>query len=250
MNTITLQNVSVEFPIYHMNARSLKKQFLRSLMTGGKFSKTQENTFNVRALDNISLHLEHGDRVGLIGPNGAGKSTFLRVLAGIYEPTHGTLQINGNVFPLLDIAVGINAEATGYENIMVQGAVLGLSRREMRANLKEIVEYTGLGDYLFLPVHTYSAGMRLRLAFSVATSIVPEILIMDEVINVGDAAFLKKAKARMDKLIAESGIVVLASHSTEILEDMCNKVLFLKSGKIEYFGPVKEGIALYEQSVV
>ncbi len=249
MNSITLQNLSVEFPIYHMNARSLKKQFLRSLMTGGKVLKTEENIFNVRALDNISLHLEHGDRVGLIGPNGAGKSTFLRVLAGIYEPTQGLLQIEGKVSPLLDISVGINSEATGYENIMIQGAVLGLSRKQMQANLQDIVEFTGLGDYLFLPVHTYSSGMRLRLAFSVATSIVPEVLVMDEVINVGDTAFFKKAKTRMDQLIAQSGIVVLASHSTELLKSMCNKVLFLKAGKIEYFGPMEEGIKLYDLSV-
>lgn len=245
MNSITLQNVSVEFPIYHMNARSLKKQFLRSLVIGGKVLKTEENTFNVRALDNLSLHIEHGDRVGLIGPNGAGKSTLLRVLSGIYEPTYGALHTEGKVSPLLDISIGINSEATGYENIMVQGALLGLTRKQIQANLNEIIEFTGLGDYLLLPIHTYSAGMRLRLAFSVATSIIPEILVMDEVISVGDSAFFKKAQARMDKLITESGIVILASHSIEILEKMCNKVLFLKAGKIEYFGPVAEGIRRY-----
>jgi ABC-2 type transport system ATP-binding protein len=249
MNSITLKDVCVEFPIYHMNARSLKKQFLRSLMTGGKVSKTQENVLNVRALDNFSLHLEHGDRVGLIGPNGAGKSTLLRVLAGIYEPTHGLLQVEGKVSPLLDVSVGMNTEATGYENIMIQGALLGLTRKQMQENLKDIVEFTGLGDYLCLPVHTYSSGMRLRLAFAVATSIVPEILVMDEVIGVGDSAFFKKAKERMDRLIEQSAIVVLASHSTDILKKMCNKVLFLKSGKIEYFGPVEEGIKLYDLSV-
>ncbi len=245
MNSITLKNVSVEFPIYHLSSRSLKNRFLRTLLTGGKLKKTQQNTFTVRALDDISLDLEHGDRVGLIGPNGAGKSTFLRVLSGIYEPTQGFLQNEGKVFPLLDIAIGINSEATGYENIMIQGALLGLSRKEIYANLDDIVEFTGLGDYLLLPIHTYSAGMRLRLAFAVATSIVPEILVMDEVISVGDSAFFEKAKARMDNLIQQSGIVVLASHSLEILEKMCNKILFLKAGKIQYFGSVAEGIKRY-----
>jgi ABC-2 type transport system ATP-binding protein len=248
MNSIHLENLSVEFPIYHLNARSLKKRFLQSLMTGGKVSAAQDNILNVRAIDNISLRIEHGDRVGLIGPNGAGKSTLLRVLSGIYEPTHGLLNIEGRVSPLLDIAVGINAEATGYENIMIQGAVLGLTRKEIQTNLPRIVEFTGLGDYLLLPIHTYSNGMRLRLAFSVATSIAPEILVMDEIINVGDTAFLKKARLRMDKLIEQSGIVVLASHATEILTSICNKVLFMKAGKVEYFGPVQEGIELYEST--
>lgn len=248
-NSIQLNDVSIDFPLYQLNTRSLKNRFLRRFLTGGNILKNQENVFTVRALDHISLHIEHGDRIGLIGPNGSGKSTLLRVLAGIYEPTQGSIQVNGKVSPLLDISVGINAEASGYENIRIQSALLGINKAQMNNQLADIIAFTELGDYLLLPIHTYSSGMKLRLAFAVATSIAPEILVMDEVIGVGDSAFIKKAQARMNTLIAQSGIVVLASHSTDILSQLCNKVIFLQGGKITYFGPIKEGIECYKQSL-
>ena len=249
INSIQLNDFSIDFPLYHLNTRSLKNRFLRRLLTGGNILKSQQNVFTVRALDHISLRIEHGDRIGLIGPNGAGKSTLLRALAGIYEPTQGSIQVIGKVSPLLDISIGINSEATGYENIKIQSALLGISQTQMNAHLADIVEFTELGDYLLLPIHTYSSGMRLRLAFAVATSISPEILVMDEVIGVGDTAFLKKAQTRMNTLIAQSGIVILASHSIDILSQLCNKVIFLQGGKITYFGPIKEGIACYKESL-
>lgn len=243
MASITLNQLSVEFPIYHLNARSIKNQMLR-LTTGGKLLKTAGNTVAVKALDNLNLKIEHGDRVGLLGHNGAGKSTLLRVLSGIYEPTGGRLDIEGKVSPLLDVMFGIDTESTGYENILLRGILLGLTRKQMLAKTQEIAEFTGLGEYLSVPIRTYSAGMRLRLAFGVATAIAPEILVLDEIVGVGDKSFMEKAKQRIKELINQSSIVVLATHSTDIIENLCNKVLLLESGKVKYFGAVAEGLKL------
>lgn len=245
MASITLNKVSIEFPILHLDARSIKKQFIR-LGTGGKLMQNAGNSVCIKALDNISFHLEHGDRVGLIGHNGAGKSTLLRVLAKIYEPTGGRINIQGKVSPLLDLMLGIDSESTGHENIVMRGILLGLTRKQIQAKIREISEFTGLGEYLSVPIRTYSSGMRLRLAFGVATSIAPEILVLDEVVGAGDAAFIDKAKHRMQELITQSSIVVLASHSNDIIASICNKVLLLEGGAVRYFGPTEKGLALYQ----
>jgi ABC-2 type transport system ATP-binding protein/lipopolysaccharide transport system ATP-binding protein len=242
---ISLNNISLEFPVYHANARSLKKQFL-NLTAGGKLLKTSANSISVKALDDISLTIEHGDRIGVIGPNGAGKSTLLRVLSRIYEPSSGTIHIKGKVSPLLDLMFGIEPELTGYENIFTRGILLGLTHGEIRQKISSIADFTGLGDYLAMPVRTYSAGMQLRLAFGVATSIYPEILILDEVVGVGDLDFMDKAKARLSELIAQSGIVVLATHSSDMIREICNKVILLKNSKLLFFGGVDEGLKLAE----
>lgn len=246
MTHIILKNVSIEFPIYHANARSLKKQLLR-LSTGGRLLKTANKSIAVKALDNISLEIQHGDRVGLIGHNGAGKSTLLRVLSRIYEPTEGYIKIEGKVSPLLDIMFGIEPESTGYENILTRGLLLGLTRQEIREKTDKIAEFTGLGDYLSVPIRTYSAGMQLRLAFGVATSISPEILVLDEVVGAGDLDFMENAKHRMNELISMSSIVVLATHSFDMIRDICNKVILMKEGKIHFYGDVAEGIAKYHE---
>lgn len=247
MATIRLDSVSVDFPIYNFNARSLKKQFLR-LTTGGALNNN-DNMVVVKALDKISLTLEHGDRVGLIGHNGAGKSTLLRVLAKIYEPIQGRIHHEGHVSPLLNVMLGINHESTGYENIMLRGLLLGLTRKEIRVKLDQIADFTELGDYLFAPVRTYSSGMQLRLAFAVATCIKPDILLMDELIEVGDAAFLKRAQARLGDFISQSSILVLASHSNETIKRLCNKVVLLEKGSVQYFGAVEEGFEKYAKLI-
>jgi ABC-2 type transport system ATP-binding protein len=243
MASILLENLTVEFPIYHLNARSIKKEFLR-LTTGGKLSSDNKIVV-VKALDNISLHIQHGDRVGLLGHNGAGKSTLLRVFARIYEPSYGYLHIDGKVSPLLDLMLGVNAESTGYENIITRGLLLGLTRPQIMQKMDEIAEFTGLGDYLSMPIRTYSSGMSLRLAFAVATSITPEILILDEVVGAGDANFIEKAAQKMEALITRASIVILASHSQEILRKTCNKLLVMEAGKVKFFGPTEQGIAIY-----
>lgn len=243
MAQIQLKAVSIDFPIYHLNARSIRKRFLR--LTGGALRKEAAHTVIVKALDKMSLLIEHGDRVGLIGHNGAGKSTLLRVLANIYEPTQGSIQIQGKISPLLNVMLGINPESTGYENILVRGLLLGLSREEIQAKMEEISIFTELGDYLAVPIRTYSAGMQLRLAFAVATCIKPDILLMDEMIEAGDALFKKKAEGRLAEFIEQSSIMVLASHSNETIKSLCNKVVLLEKGQLKYFGPVEEGFERY-----
>jgi len=247
MTRIILKNVSIEFPIYHANARSLKKQLIR-LSTGGKFLKTANNTIAVKALDNISLEIHHGDRVGLIGHNGAGKSTLLRVLSRIYEPSTGLIHMDGKVSPLLDLMFGIEPESTGYENIITRGVLLGLTKKQILEKIDAIAEFTGLGDYLSVPIRTYSAGMQLRLSFGVATCIAPEILILDEVVGTGDLDFMEKAKIKLNELIQKSSIVVVATHSLDMIRNVCNKVVLLKEGKIEFYGNVEEGIERYQHA--
>lgn len=245
MASIELHNVCLDFPLYGMMPRSLKKELIR-MSTGGRWVKSPASKLvHVRALDNLNLKVEHGDRVGLIGHNGSGKSSLLRVLAQIYEPTQGRLQIDGKVYSLLDVMLGMDPESTGYENIILCGLVHGLTKKEIRKKQDEIAAFTELGDYLAMPIRTYSTGMQVRLAFSIATSILPEILILDEVIGAGDASFIEKARGRLFEIMNASAIVMLASHDLKILETSCNKILWLNAGKAQFFGDVKAGLEAY-----
>jgi ABC-2 type transport system ATP-binding protein len=236
MASIHLRDTRVEIPIYDTSARSLKKRIL-SAGTGGRIVRDHGVTV-VRVINGISFELKDGDRLGLVGPNGAGKTSLLRVLAGVYEPTGGWISVEGSVIPLLDINLGIDYESTGYENILLRGAVLGLKRHDMKALTDEVSEFTGLGNYLDVPVRTYSSGMVLRLSFSISTSVTPEILLLDEFFSVGDAAFLEKAERRLDGLISKAGVLVFASHSPDLIRRLCNKVLWLDKGEIRALGDV------------
>lgn len=244
MAKITLDSVSVEFPIYNVNARSFKKQFLR-LATGGTVSKDANQHIVVKGLDQVSLSLEHGDLVGLVGHNGSGKSTMLRLLAGIYEPTQGHLAVSGHVSTMLDITNGIEAEFTGYENIIMRGTLLGLSKKEIAAKMEDIAAFTELGDYLKMPIRTYSSGMQVRLAFAISASIQPDILLIDEIFAAGDSGFMEKARQRMISLLKQSSIVVMATHSDALIKEFCNKVLLMEGGKVKFFGDVLEGLNRY-----
>lgn len=243
MSNIKLEDISVEFPIYEVSSRSIKKQLMR-LTTGGALSK-ESKVVCVKALHHLSLEIKSGDRVGLVGHNGAGKSTLLRILAKIYEPTTGKITINGKVSALLDVMLGMDAESTGYENIIMRGIIHGLKKKDILQKQKDIADFTELGDYLAMPVRTYSSGMRLRLAFSIATSVLSEIIILDEVVGAGDASFLAKAEKRLNSMLNNAEIVVLASHSNEVIKDVCNKVLWLNAGEVGFFGDVTEGIEKY-----
>jgi lipopolysaccharide transport system ATP-binding protein len=240
MSSIILDSVSVDFPIYNLSTRSLKKNLIR-MTTGGRLSSNSQ-CIMVRALDQISLKMEEGDRVGLLGHNGAGKSTLLRVLSNIYEPTSGTIYYEGKVSSLLNVMLGINPESTGYENIYLRGLLLGLKRKEIEKKIHEIAAFTELGDFLYVPIRTYSQGMQMRLAFAVATSIQPEILLMDEVISVGDKDFIERAQQRLSELIQKSSIVILATHAPEIIKKICNKILIMNSGKVQWFGSIDDAI--------
>lgn len=244
MARIELRNVSVEFPVYNVNARSLKKEFLR-LATGGTVSEDANHHIVVRSLQDVSLSLKHGDRIGLIGHNGAGKSTLLRLLANIYETTAGDILVDGHVSAMLNLMQGIEVEFTGYENIMQRGILLGRTKDEIEAQIHQIAESTGLGDYLAMPVRTYSSGMRVRLAFAIITSINPEILLIDEVFAAGDAEFMRAAKERMAHLTKQASIVIIATHADDLIKGFCNKALLLDNGKIKFFGDIDTGLELY-----
>jgi ABC-2 type transport system ATP-binding protein len=199
----------------------------------------------VNALNDLSFTIENGDRIGLIGHNGSGKSTLLRLLAQIYEPTTGSIHIEGAVSPMLDIMHGVEAELTGNENIILRGTVLGLSRKAIQEKMAEISEFSGLGDYLSMPIRTYSSGMMVRLAFAISTSIQPDILLIDEVFGAGDADFMEKARQKMLSLLQQSSIVVLATHANDLIQELCNKALLLESGQVKYFGSVDEALRIY-----
>jgi ABC-type polysaccharide/polyol phosphate transport system ATPase subunit len=201
----------------------------------------------VRALDNLSLTLHHGDRVGIIGHNGAGKSTMLRVLAGIYQPSQGLISIDGHVSPLFNTSPGLDADDTGYENIVTCGLLLGMTHAEIERKLPEIEAFTELSDYLALPTRTYSSGMLVRLGFAIATAIDPEILLLDEGLGAGDARFAMRAAKRVEELIGRSSIMVLASHSDELIRQMCNRAILLRHGRVAADGPTEDVLEKYAQ---
>ncbi|WP_084436164.1 ABC transporter ATP-binding protein [Aldersonia kunmingensis] len=242
--SIETHDAWVEFPIFDAKSRSLKKAFLGK--AGGAIGRNSSDVVVVEALREITLSLKEGDRVGLVGHNGAGKSTLLRLLAGIYEPSRGSAQIRGRVAPVFDLGVGMDPEISGYENIIIRGLFLGQTRKQMLAKVDEIAEFTELGEYLAMPLRTYSTGMRVRLAMGVVTSIDPEILLLDEGIGAVDAEFMKKARTRLQELVARSGILVFASHSNEFLAQLCDSAMWIDHGQIRMHGGIEEVVRAYE----
>ncbi|AKS23119.1 MAG: Teichoic-acid-transporting ATPase [Leptospirillum sp. Group II 'C75'] len=228
---IKAENVCVDFPIFNAPHRSFKKNFLR-VATGGRISSEARKGVSIRALDAIDFEVREGERLGLTGHNGSGKSTLLRVLAGVYEPTVGTIVVRGRIASLLDISIGMDFEASGLENIYIRGLLMGLPKQVIRSKIDEITAFSELGDYIEMPVRTYSSGMVMRLAFSIATSIEADILLMDEWLSVGDADFVKKAEDKLKSLISRTPILVMASHSPEILKEVCTKVMRLEGGRV------------------
>ncbi|MCH7539344.1 MAG: ABC transporter ATP-binding protein [Proteobacteria bacterium] len=247
MAYLKLRNVDVDFPVYGVRGRRLLTSNLLRLPTGGVMAVGSKDRVTVSALRDITIDIEHGERLGLIGHNGAGKTTLLRVLAGIYHPTRGSIRHEGRVSPMFTITLGMEPDATGYENIRVSGLLRGMTRSEIEAAIPEIEEFTELGDYLALPVRTYSTGMFMRLAFGIATAKVPEILLLDEGLAAGDAAFAAKAKDRLHKFFSESSILVIASHSAEIIRDLCNRAALLEKGQIVFYGDVDEALECYSE---
>jgi ABC-2 type transport system ATP-binding protein/lipopolysaccharide transport system ATP-binding protein len=246
MPHIELQNVTVELPIYHASSRSLKNKLLGHMNLGGRISEDRSRRVCVKALDGISLTIENGDRVALLGANGAGKSTLLRVLAGVYEPVAGRLQSRGRVASLFDIGLGLDTESTGYENIFLRGLMLGMTLAEIRTRRDAIAAFSGLGDYLAMPLRTYSSGMMLRLAFAVSTHVDAEILLMDEWLGAGDASFTERAEQRLIELVGSASILVLASHSEEIVRRTCKRAVLLRHGVITHVGDVDEVLHAYK----
>ncbi len=231
------------YPIYGTNARSFKSALIH-LATGGRISSNKGN-IHVEALKDVSFTLEKGDRLALLGHNGAGKSTLLKVLAKIYEPTQGEVRVKGRVHCLFDIMMGMDHELNGYENITLRGLILGLSKQKIREIIPLVEDFTELGGFLKMPIKSYSAGMKVRLAFGIIMSVACEIFLIDEIVNVGDAKFLQKANAWMKRRVDECDAVVLSTHDTHIVKEFCNKALWLKEGQIQGFGTVDEVLKVF-----
>lgn len=230
-SSIIANNLTVEFPIFENSHRSLKKKMLR-LSTGGIIGSDAGSHPVVTALSDLSFTFQDGDRVGLIGHNGSGKTTLLRTLSGIYAPTHGQLKLQGRTASLLDISLGVDPDATGFENIYLRGIMNGFKPARIRDKIDEIADFTQLGEYLNLPVRTYSSGMMLRLTFAISTSIEADILIMDEWLSVGDAEFQDRAAARLKSLVDKASILVIASHSPDLIQSVCTRKIQLEHGHI------------------
>jgi ABC-type polysaccharide/polyol phosphate transport system ATPase subunit len=247
MSSIELRNVTLDY-ILKTGSNSIKKTALQLFNNCFRTrANTQITTRNstYRALTNISLQISKGDRIGLLGRNGAGKSTLLRVLAKIYKPNLGEIEITGKISSLFDISSGMNIESTGYENIINLAVMRRISKKNALNIIQDIESFTELGSFLNNPVKTYSTGMLLKLAFAVATAIPSEIILIDEIIGAGDIHFMEKAKTRLENIIAQSHILVLTSHSNDIIRRFCNKVIVLEKGQIQFFGDVESGINFY-----
>ena len=249
MARVVLENVRVDFPIYATQRNLRTVIFNRA--TGGliQHQGKKHDRVVVKALSGVSMRLEDGDRLGLIGHNGSGKSTLLKVIAGIYEPIEGRLMVEGAVTPLFDMMPGVDMEDSGYENIVTAGLLLGLPREDIERRIPEIEEFSELGEYLALPVRTYSAGMMTRLGFALATNLDPGILLMDEGIGAGDARFAERAEQRLNDFMGRSQIIVVASHSPALIRGICNKGALMVAGQLMALGPVDEIFELYEASM-
>jgi lipopolysaccharide transport system ATP-binding protein len=229
MAKIIASNVCVDFPIYGIRSRSLKTSVLKSTV-GGNLGNSLDDKVVVKALKNLSFELNDGDRVGLIGHNGSGKSTLLRVMAGLYEPTSGSILIKGKVTSMLNIFLGMDPEASGLENIRLRSMIMGIGPQKIKSKIDEIVDFSGLGNFVDLPMRTYSSGMAMRLAFAVATGFDAEIILMDEWLSAGDAEFVDTAKKRLDSLVSKANIVVIASHDMNLINLQCHKIFRMEHG--------------------
>lgn len=244
MASIELQNVSVHFLLPHAQ-RSLRGM-VRAAALGGEIRR-DHGKMGVAAIDSVSLTLRDGDRLGLVGHNGAGKTTLLRVLAGILPPTSGRIRLEGRISSLLSIHHGLNPKASGYSNIRFRARHMGVSNAEIDAKFDDIAEFSELGEYLHLPMRTYSSGMKIRLSFAIATAFEPDILILDEWLSAGDEKFQIKAATRLKGLIERAGVFVFASHNKNLQKSMCNQAIVLHHGRPVFHGGVEEAFAFEEQ---
>jgi len=243
--TIEVNTVTVNLPVYTASAKSLRRTISNGLVGGTVLKGAGSDMVYVRALDGVSFKAKDGDRIGLVGPNGAGKSTLLKVLAGVIAPSAGQVIVQGNISSALNTTLGLDMELTGRENIKLLSYYRGIDRVTMMNNMPEIIEAADLGHFIDLPAHTYSSGMLGRLTFAVATSYAPDVVLMDEWLLAGDANFLARAIARTTEYVARSRILVLASHSLEIIRSICNKAVYIKQGKIVMQGAPGEVIQHY-----
>ncbi|MDD6579581.1 MAG: ABC transporter ATP-binding protein [Lachnospiraceae bacterium] len=239
---IKVNNVSMEFNMASDRTLYFKEYILKKVKNEIKYKK-------FRAIDNVSFEVEKGMNVGLIGHNGAGKSTLLKLISGILKPTTGDITVSGNIVPMLELGSGFDMDMTGEENIFLNGAVLGYAEDYLKSKYREIVDFSDLGDFIFVPIRNYSSGMLMRLAFSIATVVEPEILIVDEILSVGDAYFQEKSRKRMEELMSGGTTVLYVSHNIEQLMQICQKTIWLDHGRIVMYGDSAEVCMSYINSV-
>lgn len=244
MTSIDLEDVSLVFRVRQQRRIALKDFVLKQM-----FRKSVNPYMEVRALQEINLAIQEGDRLGIVGHNGAGKSTLLKLLAGVYPPTSGRRIVQGQVSSLFDLQLGFEPEASGWENIAYRGYLQGETPKTLRAKLDAIAEFSELGEFLNNPVRHYSSGMLVRLAFSVATAIDPEILLVDEVLAAGDMAFQVKCRKRMEQMIAKARLIVMVSHDLDALTRFCNRAIWLDHGRIHLTGSAGEVVAAYTKAM-
>ena len=240
MSKIIIKDVSVNFRIYHDRSPSLKDYASRL------FKRKRKSSYSsFSAVQNVSIEIGPAERVGIIGHNGAGKSTLLKTLCGIYEPSAGTISVNGRIAPLLEIGAGFHPEFTGRENIYLNGSILGLKKQQIRSVEDEIIQFAEIEEFVDTPVKYYSTGMYMRLAFSLATAIHPDILILDEIFAGGDASFVDKAKARMHEMIDKSDIMIMVSHDHGLVKSLCNRVIWMDHGRVVADGSPEDIVERY-----
>lgn len=244
MARILLDRVSLTFRVRRQGRITLKEFLVRQM-----FRRSVNPMIQVKALQDVNLQFRSGERVGIIGHNGAGKSTLLKVLAGIYPPTSGRRIVEGRISSLFDIALGFEGDASGWENIAYRGYLQGETPQSIRPKMQPIADFSELGDFLNMPVRYYSAGMMVRLAFSIATAIEPEILLVDEVLSVGDMAFQEKARLRMREMMAKAQLIIVVSHDLEAIAKVCDWGVWMDHGKVRQVGPIGEVIQAYTVSV-
>jgi lipopolysaccharide transport system ATP-binding protein len=241
MAHIEAERLSIEFPLYHLAARSLKKRLMARAAI--RLKEDASHRIVVAALRDLSFRIEPGERVALVGGNGAGKTTLLRTLAGIYEPVAGRLEVKGTIGSLIDPGAGMDGDATGRENIVLRGLFLGLAEAECARLAEEAGQFSGLGEFLDVPIRAYSAGMAVRLSFATATLMEPQILLMDEWFLAGDADFMARATERLEALVSGAEILVLATHNMDVVRQWCTRAIRLDGGRIVADGPVEDVLA-------
>lgn len=232
MEMIKIDNITLDYKVQKENIQSLKEYLVNMLK--GKISYE-----SFRAVDNVSIDIKKGEVVGIVGRNGAGKSTLLKVIAGVLTPTKGNVKINGVIAPMLELGAGFDQDLTARENIYLNGAILGYSKEFLESKYEQIVDFSELRDFIDQPVRTFSSGMTMRLAFSIATIVEPEVLIVDEILSVGDSHFKKKSENRMRELMAGGTTVLMVSHALPQIRDLCSRVIWLEKGKVKMDGDTK-----------
>ena len=242
--SILMKSVNLHYINTAFHDPSLKSHLLNL------FNKSSSSLGDIHALKDISITIERGERIGLLGPNGAGKSTFLKAIANVYPISSGSLQVSGYIRSLFDLSLGFEPDATGRENIMYRGLLLGLLPKSIATKEEEIVTFADLGEYIDYPIKTYSAGMQVRLAFAISTVIKGDILLLDEVIGAGDANFMKKAEQRIESLVEQAEIVILASHDYVALDSLCHRGLVFNKGAIVFDGAIIQAIDFYKKKVI